>query len=420
MNRIANMLRGRALTLVGLGLVVLAALWWLASLHRGKLYAGARVWFPAYHFLGVDFLHNYYSARLWLAGGDPYQGVTGAPLPANFCYAPVVLPLFAWCGLLPQDTALTVWVGVLAAGVGLASWAAWRLRLRLGLAELPLPLVAGCLLLSTPVVFAMERGNYDLLIVGLFVGAAAALARGSAFGDITAGSCLAVAAWAKVYPGMAVLGLLALGRRRALVACLAAGLALGLADLTHTLDFLRNAHALSRDATPSRYGVVHPSVHTLMGCWPLFWEQTRLKWLTHVPGWAVWLAVALPLGGWVSWQVCRADSSGALLFPYFCWLTTVGTFLPGVSNDYNLVYLPVAVLAVWDRRDPVWIHVLMAFLLLHWQPLQVGISAEMLFLFKCLGVVATGASLANRARELRAQRMAGMDSDCRPALAVAA
>jgi hypothetical protein len=409
----------RGLTLLGLGLVVLGVVWWVATLRRGNLYAGGRLWFPAYRLLSVDFLHNYYSARLWLAGGDPYEGVSGAPLTAHFCYAPVVLPLFAWCGLVSPETGVKVWTGILAAFVGLASWAAWRLRRRLGLAELPLPLIAGCLLLSTPVLFAMERGNYDLLVVALFLGAGAALGRRSALGDVTAGCCLALAAWVKVYPGLSVLGLLALGRRRAFLACLAAGLALGLADLTHTLAFLDNAGALSRDFMPSRYGVVHPSVHTLAGCWPLFWEHTRLKWLIHVPGWAVWLAAAIPLTGWVSWHV-RRSGGGALLLPYFCWLTTVGTFLPGVSNDYNLVYLPVAVLAVWDRRDPVWLHVLMAFLLLHWQPVQLGISGELLFLFKCLGVVAAGACLVNRAREVCVSELAGAEPLGRTAWAVAA
>src|SRR5262249_29635505 len=132
---------------------VLSALWWNASLRANKFYGRGRVWFPAYHYLAIDFLHNYYSARYWLAGGDPYEGVPISPLPAGFCYAPVVLPLFAWCGLVSPWTATIIWVGALAACAVLGSWASWRVRRRLGLAELPLLLVVGSVLLSTPVLF---------------------------------------------------------------------------------------------------------------------------------------------------------------------------------------------------------------------------------------------------------------------------
>jgi hypothetical protein len=399
--------RSRVLTLVGLGLLVLVALWWKASLQRNKLYAANHVWIPAHHYLAADFQHNYYAARHWLHGGDPYLGHFGAPLEAKFSYAPSVLPLFAWCGLVSVEKAIRIWLGVLATMACLAGWSAWRTRRQLGLADVPLLLVFGVVLTSMPVVFAMERGNYDLLVIVLFAGAAAALGRRSALGDVAGGCLLALAAWIKVYPGLVVLALPLLGRRRAFLACVVAGLAMGVADLPHLRPFLENARTLARDHTPAKYGVINLSVHTVTGCWSLFWANTRLSWLTRLPGWGAWLLAALPLMGWVTWQLRRCPQGNALLYPYLCWITAVGTFLPPVSNDYNLVYLPLAALAVWDRRDPVWLHVLMAFLLLWWQPVKFGITAEMLFLFKSLGVVAVGCSLANRARELRGQENAG-------------
>ena len=61
------------------------------------------------------------------------------------------------------------------------------------------------------------------------------------------------------------------------------------------------------------------------------------------------------------------------------------TFLPPVSNDYNLFFLPVAALAVWDRRDPVVVHMLMGLLALWWQPLGLPLDGKLLLVIKVLG-----------------------------------
>jgi hypothetical protein len=71
-----------------------------------------------------------------------------------------------------------------------------------------------------------------------------------------------------------------------------------------------------------------------------------------------------------------------------------------VSNDYNLFFLPMAALAAWDRRDPVFVHVLMGMFLFWWQPMQLPISPEMLFILKIVGLYAIGVSVAIRANEL--------------------
>jgi hypothetical protein len=103
--------------------------------------------------------------------------------------------------------------------------------------------------------------------------------------------------------------------------------------------------------------------------------------------------------GWVSFQLFRRRSGGALLFPYLTWLVAVGTFFPPVSNDYNLFFLPLAALAVWDQRDRVVIHLMIAPLLLWWQPLQLAIGPGLVLFFKVMGIAAVGASLVARGQE---------------------
>jgi hypothetical protein len=81
------------------------------------------------------------------------------------------------------------------------------------------------------------------------------------------------------------------------------------------------------------------------------------------------------------------------------WLVAAGTFLPPAAGDYNLIFLPLAVVAVWDPRDRPAVHMLMALALLALQPLAFTVSGRVLLLCKVAGVVATGLSLVRRAEE---------------------
>jgi hypothetical protein len=353
---------------------------------------------PAYTFLGPDFQHNYYAARHWLNGGDPYDGHFGAPIEARFSYAPAVLPLFAWCDFFSAPVALRVWFVALASLVGMGAWASWRTRQQLGLAAVPFPLMLAAALLATPVLFALERGNYDLLVLGLILLAARALRGCSLPRDVVAGMAVALAIWIKVYPGLVLIGLVALGRYRALLCCGLAALVIGLLDVGHLAAFVANLQTLAHEGAPAAQGVIHDSVHSLTGCWHMTWLVRQYPSLAAIPGAAVWACLALPLVAWVTLTVRRQPSNPALLYPFLAWLTAVATFLPTVSNDYNLGVLVLAALAVWDRRDPVLVHVLLGLLLLWWQPVRLTIGAEVLLIFKCLGVVAVGISLVERAR----------------------
>jgi hypothetical protein len=309
-----------------------------------------------------------------------------------------VLPLFAWCSLFSAPVALRVWFLTLAALVALGAWAVWSTRRRLGLAVIPFPLLLAMSLLASPVLFALERGNYDVLVLALILVAAWGLARRSLPGDLLAGFVIALAVWIKIYPGLLLLGLAGLGRHRALLCSALAALAIGLVDVTHLPAFVANLQILAREGAPAAQGVIHDSVHSVSGCWHMTWLVRQYPWLAVVPGSAVWACLALPLVAWVSLRIRQCRWEPAILYPFLAWVTAVATFLPTVSNDYNLAVLPLAALAVWDRRDPVLVHVFLGFLLLWWQPVRLTIGAEVLLVFKCLGVLAVGICLVERVR----------------------
>jgi hypothetical protein len=107
----------------------------------------------------------------------------------------------------------------------------------------------------------------------------------------------------------------------------------------------------------------------------------------------------LALSSWVSYRLYRCPDTSRLLYPYLLWLTALATLLPEISNDYNFAFLPLAALAVWDRRDPVVVHVLIGLMMLWWQPVQLSIGPQLLFGFKLGGLAAVTACLLRRIQE---------------------
>jgi len=391
----------RGLLLAGVLLLAGWAAVWGLSLCENRLLGGRFTWTGAWDFLGLDFLNPCLATRHWLAGGDPYREPFGDPREgtaqvAKFFYPPPVLPLFAWCGLLPPRQAVVVWTIVLAA---LAMWGAvlaWRTRRRLGLCKLPLPFVVAALLCSTPVIFALERGNFDLLVLPPLAGAAWALQRRSAARDLLAGGGLALATCLKVYPGLLVFSLLALGRWRALLCFAVAGLALGLPGLGYLPALHANLIESSAHMAPV---TIWHTCHSLSNSWQPLWAATPFAFLGHVPGTVAAGVFVLGLGLAISCRVARCPDRSRVLYPYLLWLAALATFLPRLANDYNFYYLPLAALAVWDRRDPLAVHVGMALLLFWWQPITVPIGVKELFVFKVLGFLAVTASLGRRIAE---------------------
>ncbi len=402
-----------ALRAIGATLLVLWCIWWVSSLSQGKLVSGHRLWFQPPCF-GIDFLRNVDTpTRIWMAGDDPY-----ADKQLLFCYPPLVTRLFAWSTLMTPQQALVVWVGALALMAGAGAWAAWRTRARLGLPKIP-PLVAlVAVLLSSPVMFAMERGNYDLLAVPLVIGGVALMKRRTGLADVAAGIVLAIAPWAKVYPGLLAVGLLGLRRWRVLAAFCLAGLAIGLADLDQTRRWLENNDRHMAEVYAMSEAFPHAGIcawqHSLTECWKRLWLDTPLALLARIPGSVAAACLLIPLLAWVSYHVFRCERRSRLAFAYLIWILALATFVPPVSNDYNLVFLPIAALAVWDRRDPLIVHLIMLAVLLWWQPLSMPIDGRIMLLVKLAGLAAVGVSLAERACDL--SQVAGGTAAQRPEL----
>jgi hypothetical protein len=387
------------LAIVGVAILAVWGSWWVGGLKRGELKRSPGQWFYRYHFLGLDFLHNYHATRHWLGGGDPYREPFGDPLDRKLCYPPIVLPFFSWCQACSPGTAVVVWTAALAGLAGLGAFASWRVRHKLGLSPVPLPFALAVVLASTPVTYALERGNYDLLIVPLLLGAAWALQKQSIGRDAFAGSCLALATCFKVYPALLIVALLPLRRARAaLLAVLAVGL-FGAFQWESLPVCVENLRELARENNSERVGVLSTAGHSLTGGWKLVWEGTRCAGLAQVPPLLAALVVFGPVLAWLADRTYRCADPGPLVLPLLLWVASVATFIPSVANDYNLVFLPMAALAVWDRRDPVPAHLGMAALLVWAQPVAFQIDLAVLLVLKVLSTLAVGVCLAGRLRE---------------------
>lgn len=413
----------KALAVAGLLLLVAWSVYWSCSLYRGRVIGAHRAWLPGWEFVGLDFLNNYHATRHWQNGGNPYSNEDfGDPLQRKFAYPPLLLALFAWCRYLEPRAAVLLWWGVLALSAGLGAWIAWRTRRELQLWDLPLLFTVAALLCSMPVFYALERGNCDLLVLLLLFPAIWALRGQSCWRDGVAGSFLALAAWVKIYPGILLLGLVPLGRWRALVCGGLVALALGVLQGPQLPGFLRNAQQLVEQHAPSQNGQIGSTVHTLSGCWKLIWDGKGVRRLADMPPTLAAFLVLAPIVLAVSWSIFRCRDATRLQYPYLVWLTGAATYLPLVSNDYNLFFLPLAALAVWDRRDPVWVHLLMAYMLLWWQPLWLPVGPKLLLLSKLLGLIAVGGSLITRAAEQAHATVRGANphGELQPSLPVAA
>jgi hypothetical protein len=383
-------------TALGLAAVLLWGAWWSVNLTKYKLYGGRFTWVPVWPSLGVDFVNVYLAEVCRHAGGDPYQEPLGDPLERKFCYPPVLLPLFTWCPWCSERLAVRLWTAALVVPIVLGAWGAARSRRALGLYRVPLSVLLAGALFSAPMLYALERGNYDLLVVPLLLLAAWAMRGRSAGGDLLAGTSLTFAAALKLYPGLIVLALLPLRRYRVFsFACVAAAV-LGLVYHRELPLFAANMQDLIAHHIPPDGGIVNPRAHSLSGSWPLLWNDTPLAWLGRIPGSVAALVLIVPGALWLARRLKEGAEREELLYPLFLWLAAAGTFVPHVANDYNLVYLPLAALAVWDRRDPVLVHLGMALLLLWTQPMVLSMGPALLLGVKYLSLAAVAGSLLAR------------------------
>ena len=410
----------RAASILGWTLILGWAAWWALAVDKGGLWGVQFTRVPAWKFLGLDFQHNYDAARFLVSGQNPYVEQFG-DWRGTFAYPPIVLPLFAWCALLSQHAAYIVWTGFVGGAIAVAGAFAARTRQSCGVARFPLPLIVGGLLWSLPVLFAAERGQTDVLVLLAMVVAADALRRPPSWGrDVLIGLCLAVATWIKIYPVLALLGLVPLRAWRAFAIGVAQAALIGLIPLRATMLWIQTSaqaqkdrvgfvteierwlfhHSSHRPAELSLYPTISADAHSLTTYWATFWKHFDLWWLERMPGALGALLVLMPPAIWVSLRVLRSPDATRerMAYPYLLWLVAIATFLMPVSYDYNLFYLPLAALAVWDRQDP-WVlaTATAAATLAWWQPFRVpGFNAEVFMGLKLISLACVGLHLVRR------------------------
>lgn len=386
--------------IVGLAALIWWATYWNSAVKKWHVPRSPATWYGPYEFISLDFLHNYQASRFWIAGGDPYRAEFGDPIGRKLCYPPIVLVYFSWCKLLSVGKAIAVWTVVLGTLSCLGAYAAWRHRRELGLAPVPVLFALAAVATSAPVAYAMERGNYDLLIVPCILLAAWGLRKTGWRWDILVGYCVGLAICLKVYPGLMLVAVLAMRRYRA-AGCVAAFVALFLSFQFHNLPiFEANLRELSIQHNVNTILSPPAVIHSIPYGWKSTWADTRLGLLAKIPG---TVAAGVIVGGltlWIAIGVWRCRDPRPIVLPLLLWLTAAATFVPKVSSDYNLVFLPMAVLALWDRRDPLFVHVGLGLLGLALQPIAFPFGTGALFGIKVAGMGLVAVCLANRLREL--------------------
>jgi hypothetical protein len=381
---------------VAAALLSLWGAWWTKNLHRNRLLAAQHTQVPAWRFLALDFLNNYHGVRLWLAGGDPYHDPFPDPVGRKYYYPPTVLWLFVWCKYCTPRTATVICIlAIIALGVFGVS-VSCRARRLLGLKTVSFPLAVAAFFFTTPFLYALERGNYDLILVPLLLITVYGLKRPSMSGDLLAGSSLAFAVAIKLYPALLCVALLPLRRFRAILCSGLLLIALIACQYQGMMSFRQNIQELISHHIPIPETPMNPAAHSLSGDWLLFWTGTRFAWLGKIPGTVAALALLVPPVVWLGSRVQPSRRAPDLLYPYLLWTLAAATFVPYIANDYSLVFLPLAALAVWGERNSVRVQMGMTLMVLCLQPLNLAIGAKLLMVFKCLALTAVAAAVAER------------------------
>ena len=376
------------------------AWWWWISLEELNLWGCAATWIR-HPFFGADFTtQSDYAARVWLGGADPYLFRDHL-----FHYPPIVIRLFLWTPHFPNSTALRIWVVVLAILIVLGTLAAVRVRRRLGLERLPALAAVALVLFSFPAIFTLERSNFDLITLAVVLLALPLFRRNSPRAEFIAGCILAVGPWVKLYPGIMGLGLIATRRWRATAGFALAGVAIGLAAPAETLrSFEALRLAVERIKQAAKVDPLPTWSHSLSIAWQNLGQalaDTPLAGpVQAISGDAAGMTLVLATGGWVSWRVYRARGAEGVLYPLLLWLNALGSCVGAIANDYSLMFLPLAIVAVFSLRDPWFVRISMALLLVWWQPIELPIGAVPLFIIKLMALAAVGVCLVRRAQEL--------------------
>jgi len=247
---------------------------------------------PFYSTWGLD-LQNLFRFQHCAGGNNPYltTGLAcGDPSARDMFYPPLLYWSFLWLRLCTLRVAVVVWsaaivfimvpLGRLWAGRTSGMWVFWLL-----------------LLAQYPVVFAVERGNSDVLVVGLWSLALAMQRR-----PFVQGTLFALSVALKLYPAFALV-------------------VVGVGLLTETVQ-QRSVRRLAWTGAGSIIGAALAAA--------LFWQQT----LTYIH-------VQLP----------RISHSAPLLVPYGHAVPALGPRIATVLGAMLLAVWSLAAFRRW-RRDP--------------------------------------------------------------------
>lgn len=354
------------------------------------------------------------AARAFARGVDPY-----ASRGHLFHYPPLVIRLFLWTPPLTIGAALRIWLVINIGLLVVATLMAVRVRRRLPVGQLPTSLALALVLFSSPVIFELERANFDLITLAAILIAVPLLARRDRVSEVLAGAVLAVGPWVKIYPGLMGFGLVALRRWKAVAGFVVGGVLIGLmwpAETVRSFDVL--ALAMKRVEFISYIDAYYTWSHSISVGY-LKIAQAALpspigKALMAVPMNVIGLAIVLGGASYVSYQIfrLRSKSSHELVFPLLLWLNALGSCVGVIANDYSLTFLPLAAIIVHSFKDPWFVKLAMLALVIWWQPLHPHLPGLLFLLIKLLGIASVGVSLVLRAKEL-ASRV--VDSGAEPA-----
>jgi hypothetical protein len=412
----------RALLWLGCVLLLGFVCWWGANLTRQPLpravplqldYVKDRItYIPFMPFLGLDFHHNYVAARAWREGKDPYQQLEGDPANVRYTYPPLTMVAFSWSSgfkpsgvwnvgpsttqqspFAPSVPAMLCWLVVIAAIVGIASWQSWCTRRQLGLKAIPFPFVLGAMLMSYPVCFELERGNCNALpLLALLVCVRALTWSDARAADIVAGLCVALATGIKPYAIVLLPGLLAVGRFRA--AAFAAGWLL--LEMVVFWPDIRRWLAVAHIQNQIEVSMYLDFSHSLISHWKMIWRDLGAARLAMLPAERFVAVTVLVVVGWVGWRVFRARDRTGVIWPFFLWLAAMATMISPVAQDYNLLFIPLAVLAAWNSADSWRVQLCVGTVLLWWQPFYLGLANAPWLLLKVVSVALIGVLISRR------------------------
>jgi hypothetical protein len=280
----------------------------------------------------------------------------------------------------------------------LCLWQIRKYRCAMGWSDAPPVIAAALLLWSAPVVFAMERGNCDVLVLLGVMAAASALGKSAARArwQSVAAVFLVLASAIKVYPLAAVVALLAMRQYLAaavmaaccvlLVIVLAEPFAQWLAvlgtlpgagprvnPLFEAWSWLRGETGTMTVPTGDLLYFFDniptwASLHSPADIWPVLWFRLGHDAVATWPVMGINVMMLAPVTLWGLWKIVRSSGTTNTSLPVLLWIMAVATFWMPFSYDYNLIFLPLLIVATWDKREPPWMQALLILSLPWWLP----------------------------------------------------